>query len=1544
MGGMLTGCEVTKEFTISDIPEQHLITGADIVANDDCNPLNGRATITDAQITTGDVADYTFTWYESDAMALLGTRTPAIFPNGVGMSNATTGSNIADSLSAGTYYVSALHDMIDGCETPFFEVIVDDERTIPIVRVTNVMADTSCDNATTTGTAEVNVIETPLRPAEYNFTWYSDAALTTMIPNANVVGADNGDPGANRATMLQDGTYYVVARDNTNSLGCENDPATVVTIDPFVPVYSVGPIAATDYNITPIDDCDPTNGGYEILRVTETTVGGGTSNTTPLAEFNFTWYSDAALTTMIPNVNVVGADNGDAGAAEVSDLDVGTYYVDIKSNTTGCPTTGNQVHTFTLDDVRGTISITKDNANSSEDTFCDNTDFTGSGRLGIQITEDGTPATLADYSVEWYRGAMTTAPGTGDDNFLANEGTAPGTSSGNANAGSAIVDMNILTLNTLSTGDYSVFITKNAGPSPNSGCTTSAVLAVNRMSVVPTINVDDIQARTSPDSLCMGMMRSNSGTLTIGNDDFSTGDMTDFNIEIRQSSATGTHLARSPYLRPTVNTISYPNLEADDYFIIAEHANTGCIAATAIIHIESIERNPQIGLVNMAPDQNCGTSAQVGGMEIDIDGRFDHTDHFTVQWVDVASGDNVAVAYPGVTDNETVLSGVPAGDYRIDVTNTNTNCSSNFTYTIPDVAINPSISKHMIVHQTICSPDMGSFELNEALFDGSSLDQAQLAADGFALEIYPGADPLIYAPLVDGNIATPYIFEDIGIGTYYAFVRKTASECISGGLEFTIEDERSHPSISITLQEADSTCMPGAAPNGTLSALADGVTDADPNYDFQWYQGSETDHTAGTATILTEGGDASGNGSTSVGVATANISGLSADVYTIEVTNTATNCVSVDEFIIPNTPAFVSILRADTVPSTVCSGNGSITVLQVNRGDLTDYTFEYYDENPLLASPAPVFTGTGGGAYMDVAAGTYYIVGTNTLLGCETTPYQAIVTDDVIFPRISTDDDESNNVNNCDPSNPDGMYSILVDGAMPDPANYDIQWYFGTGTDNPLDDMDIGGNGTLSGETTATVSGLPASSYTVEVREIATGCTATETYVIQEDTRNDFGISISSVSNTNCGTTKNGKLTVRTLDNRVADYDYYWFFGSVLSPDITAADISETTTIGDLEALSYTVVVVEKADRYCTSVEIVTVDDDLVQPDFLLNIVSHQTLCFTSHSDGFAQVTDYDRDKTTIEWRDDAGTIIGISDFVDSLFAGSYSIRLTDVITGCEANENFTILNEAEIPANPTIIVNSNRTNCAEPNGHAIANVTGLQDNFLFEWFDPKNPSEPYATDAEVFNLDSITYLVRATNLATGCASVETSVDIRYEITDPKFEVIIDHSVCLRTEDGSANQFTGTAFVAFSEFIEVQSYSWKDESGVEVSTDARLIDAYPGTWTVTFVAQNGCEYSASFIVGTAVRVYNGVSANGDSKNDFLLIDCIDYFPNNNVQIFNRAGVKIYEADRYDNTNVRFEGTSNVGGGGLKLPEGTYFFVIEKRTGEQPIQGYLELVR
>lgn len=86
-----------------------------------------------------------------------------------------------------------------------------------------------------------------------------------------------------------------------------------------------------------------------------------------------------------------------------------------------------------------------------------------------------------------------------------------------------------------------------------------------------------------------------------------------------------------------------------------------------------------------------------------------------------------------------------------------------------------------------------------------------------------------------------------------------------------------------------------------------------------------------------------------------------------------------------------------------------------------------------------------------------------------------------------------------------------------------------------------------------------------------------------------------------------------------------------------------------------------------------------------------------------------------------------------------------------------------------------------------------------------------------------------------------------------------------------------------------------------------------------------------------------VSPNGDGINDVLVIDNLDESPNNNLQIYNRFGQKVFEIDNYTN---QFNGFSNQNNLVLNrsqgLPEGMYFYIVSLFDLELSFQGFLFL--
>ncbi|MDC7998778.1 DUF7507 domain-containing protein, partial [Gilvibacter sediminis] len=89
------------------------------------------------------------------------------------------------------------------------------------------------------------------------------------------------------------------------------------------------------------------------------------------------------------------------------------------------------------------------------------------------------------------------------------------------------------------------------------------------------------------------------------------------------------------------------------------------------------------------------------------------------------------------------------------------------------------------------------------------------------------------------------------------------------------------------------------------------------------------------------------------------------------------------------------------------------------------------------------------------------------------------------------------------------------------------------------------------------------------------------------------------------------------------------------------------------------------------------------------------------------------------------------------------------------------------------------------------------------------------------------------------------------------------------------------------------------------------------------------------VLGAQFEIFNGVTPDGDGLNDFFRINGIEDFPNNNMQIFNRWGVLVFETDNYGGA----DGQTNVFRGisegrvtvreGQKLPTGTYYYVLRR---------------
>ena len=79
-----------------------------------------------------------------------------------------------------------------------------------------------------------------------------------------------------------------------------------------------------------------------------------------------------------------------------------------------------------------------------------------------------------------------------------------------------------------------------------------------------------------------------------------------------------------------------------------------------------------------------------------------------------------------------------------------------------------------------------------------------------------------------------------------------------------------------------------------------------------------------------------------------------------------------------------------------------------------------------------------------------------------------------------------------------------------------------------------------------------------------------------------------------------------------------------------------------------------------------------------------------------------------------------------------------------------------------------------------------------------------------------------------------------------------------------------------------------------------------------------------------IAVPNAITPNDDGKNDALVIDGIDQYPENELVLFNRWGDILYKSKPYKND---WRGTNQ---SGQDLPEGTYYYVLRLNTADGKI--------
>ncbi|MEW6469697.1 MAG: PKD domain-containing protein [Bacteroidota bacterium] len=1298
-------------------------------------------------------------------------------------------------LAAGTYTITVTD--ANGCTATATTTITQPTQITATQSQVNVLCNGQC-----TGTATVTASGgTP----GYTYTW------STVPPQYTAT-----------ATGLCAGTYTCTIRDAN---GCTATSTFTITQPPVLNV------SLTGTNVL----CNGGNTGSATSSVTGGTPaysyswsnGQTTANATGLAAGTYTLtVTDANGCTRTATVTItqptllnatisastnVSCNGGSNGSATVSASGGTPSYTYLWSNSqTGTTATGLSAGTYTVTvtDANGctataTVTITQPpllNVSLSGTNVLCNGNTTGSATSGVT---GGTPA----YSYSWSNG-QTTANATGlaagtytltvtDANGCTQTATVTITQPPLLNAtisastnvscnggsnGSATVSASGgtpsytylwsnsqtgTTATGLSAGTYTVTVTDA------NGCTRTA-----------TVTITQPPALTLSTSFTQATCGNANGSVSV--------------------TATGGTPAYSYSWSNGATTASVTGLAANIYSVVVTDAN-GCTATASVTVPNAGSPTVTItGQVNVLCNGNStgsATASATGG-----------TPGYTYSWSNSQTGTNA--------------TGLAAGTYTVTVTDAN-GCSAQATVTITQP---PALTVSATGTNVLC-------------FGGNTGSASASATGGTPNYTY------VWSNAQTGANAT-----GLAAGTY------TVTVTDANGCTATSTVTITQPTLLNATISASTNVSCNGGSNGSATVSASGGT---PAYSYSWSNGQTSTNATGlaagtytitvtdangctrTATVtitqppaltlstsFTQATCGNANGSVSVtasggtpaysyswsnGATTASVTGLTANIYSVVVTD-ANGCTATASVTVPNAGS-PSVTISSSV-NVLCNGNSTGSATASASGGTPGYTYSWSNSQT-------------GASATGLAAGTYTVTVTDAN-GCSA---QTTIT--ITQPPALTVSATGTNVL-CFGGNT-GSASASASGGTP---NYTYVWsnaqsglnatglvagtYTVTVTDangctaqttvtitqptqvtvtipasvNVSCNGGSNGSATASGtggtpaytyswsnsQTGANATGLAAGTYTVTVTD-ANGCTATATVTITQPT----AITLSTTfTQTTCGN-NNGSASVSATGG-TPGYTYSWSNGAT------------TAAISNLAVGVYNVTVTDA--NGCTATAIVNIPSAGSPTVTITSQVN--VLCNGGNNGSAVSSATGGTPGYTYSWSNSqtGTTATGLS-------AGVYTVTVTDA-NGCTAQAAVTI---TQPPALAATLSGSPALCFGASNGSATSNVTGGTPSYTYSWSNGQ-------TTANATGLAAGTYTLTVTD-ANNCTTTATVT-----ITQPtQVTVTVPASANVLCNGGN----NGSATASASGGTPGYTYSWSN-----AQTGATTTGLTAGTYTVIATDANGC--------------------------------------------------------------------------------------------------------
>lgn len=1419
------------------------------------------------------------------------------------------------SLAPGKYTIEIKQAFGSNC--PIYKVVEIESLALPplVSIVGGLKANTACDINASDGSAEVAISQDP-NDGTVGFPYSMIVAPSPLLAYTDPIpAAGNYTIGGLRS--ITDVAQYSIKVTSSNQ--CFTERFIAIPNQPAIAEMVDGDVLKTN-----AEYCVPALEQSARIEVQNLSIINGPADN--ISDYRFDWYTDASLSSTVLSIMGDGSatqggeilSNNGISPAPSAPVAIGSYWVvSTKINPGATGGVGCFSAPFKVDIEDNTVDPVV-GLTPFANTACD-TNY--EGRIEVDVTTASGPGIApATYQYTWGLPAGATVPA----NTVASTGV-----------------NNLFT--DVRDGFYTLTATNNV-----TGCTMTQTTNVVKLDIPIVIAVVDHKDK----DFCTP------------NGEFSVVDVKVNGILVSNNTYFDfSWFAGSPTGIPTqqgVGLDALNNLDVGTYYVVASVdvvasggniPGSGCKSPAAEVDIQDKHVNPITTFTvvdNTACDGNFDGQITVLPNTLSGPGVGSNYD---LTWNVIPAGSAVvnATNIPGPysTSNPDVVG---PGIFTVRVLNRATQCYVDGTATVSN---DPQPAEILTVNkadQMICYPD-GSIAVS-AVAPGTTANYGfrWFRNDPNATALTDGANATITTSLLNNvNYAT------IGAGTYYVVGTKNVgsgagSGCATAPFRVDIKDLHQDPRVQFTFQP-NSSCDP-INPNGVMVANAletNGVnTDT---YSFAW------DLNGGVLPAVTTEASVSNS---------SQLSNAFEGNYRVTVTNvSSTGCQFTTNYVLnlDQTISLPNIITVDTTDPLNCIGSGIAEVSSISIGGgspitgaplSSDFDYEWYadqftPQNQMVSSTPLV---------NNLQPGTFFVLVRDLQTLCKSAPTEVVIRkDDIVYPVI--DIVQTAKQISCSGTNGSAALLATADGQDDSNPNYSFTWYKNLDLNLPVF------------ASTSTINNLIDADYSLEVTDATTGCSSSAIYIIPDDVALFLpSISLGGLPLSKCIAPFDGAVSARIINdfqNKLNTPEYPFpslnfvaeFYngvpptvdvlqpGSVMSnaPGFTLSWVENALNSG-----AYTVKITD-INTGCYSVETADVPNGQVFP--MAEIVQDNPLTncdplrpngqLSASADG-GLVGGY-----AFDWYGGStatGSLIASNNKMIAQAIGSYTVRVTNNLTGCYSDKTGSIMDGTVTPPVPTALLIRDRTSCVVPNGWVTANVNGITFNYSFNWYNGTAvQNSPDFVGANYIDRDIGPYSVTAQDQVTGCVSLPVTIQVGDKRVIPILSIESQPSYCLNTGRGA----TGSVLLTVVNDTEVtlDEMFWYDRnSNDQVGSGPQVFELFPGYYGVEVISSEGCPATAETEVKTEILSYNLVSVNSDSRNDVWIIDCIDHFPNNNVKVFNRAGILVYEGNGYNNGEEVFRGFGEKGIyiSGRVLPDGTYFYIIDKRDGSKPIVGYLELVR